>query len=129
MLKKTITYTDFNGNVRKQDFYFNLTQQEVAELEITTPGGIEAYVDGIVNAKSQVELLDFFKRLIRMSYGKKSPDGINFYKSDEIWKDFESTQAYSDLYMELATNTEEAIKFFNGIVPKKADDASVVAVQ
>lgn len=129
MLKKTITYTDFNGNVRKQDFYFNLTQQEVAELEITTPGGIEAYVDGIVNAKSQVELLDFFKRLIRMSYGQKSPDGINFYKSDEIWKNFESTQAYSDLYMELATNTEEAIKFFNGIVPKKAEDTSVVAVQ
>lgn len=129
MLKKTITYTDFNGNIRKQDFYFNLTQQEVAELEITTPGGIEAYVDGIVNAKSQVELLDFFKRLIRMSYGKKSPDGINFYKSDEIWKNFESTQAYSDLYMELATNTEEAIKFFNGIVPKKAEDTSVVAVQ
>lgn len=129
MLKKTITYTDFNGNIRKQDFYFNLTQQEVAELEITTPGGIEEYVDGIVNAKSQVELLDFFKRLIRMSYGKKSPDGINFYKSDDIWKDFESTQAYSDLYMELATNTEEAIKFFNGIVPKKTDDTSVVAVQ
>lgn len=119
MLKKTITYEDFDGNSRTQDFYFNLTEQEVTELEIVTPGGFESYVNKIVSAKSQIELVDLFKRLIRMSYGEKSADGIHFCKSEAIWNNFASTQAYSDLYMELVTNTDKAIEFFNGIIPKE----------
>lgn len=125
MLKKTITYEDFDGNSRTQDFYFNLTEQEVAELEIVTPGGFESYVNKIVGAKSQVELIDLFKRLIHMSYGEKSADGIHFHKSEAIWENFASTQAYSDLYMELVTNTDKAIEFFNGIIPKKKQDLVV----
>lgn len=119
MLKKTITYTDFNGNERTEDFYFNLTERELTKLELTTPGGFEGMVKRIVNAKSQIQLIELFEQLIKMSYGVKDADGIHFVKNEKVLEEFMSTQAYSDLYMELVTDADKAAAFFNGIVPAK----------
>lgn len=119
MLKKTMTYVDFDGNERTEEFFFNLTEQEIAKLELRTEGGFRAMIDRIVNAKSQVELVDLFENLILAAYGKKSADGRRFEKSDTIREEFASTQAYSDLYMELVTNADKAADFFNAIVPKE----------
>lgn len=118
MLKKTIAYTDFDGNERKEDFYFNLTKAEVAEMEMTTEGGLAKMLEKIVAAKDSKRIIEVFKDLVLRAYGEKSPDGKRFIKSQEIRDAFSQTEAYSDLFMELATNADVAAKFVNGIIPQ-----------
>lgn len=118
------TYTDYNGNERTETFYFNLTKADIQDLEFRTPGGIRNYVTSIVNTLDGQKIADFFKDLIQKSYGIKSPDGRRFMKSDEILKAFTETEAYSDLYMSIATNDKAAAEFFNGIFPKEMVDAA-----
>lgn len=125
MIKKTISYEDFDGNTRTQDYWFHLSEREIAKLELETPGGFKKKVDDILNAKSQIELIRLFEDLIKMSYGVKSADGIHFIKNDEVWEEFASTNAYNNLYMELVTNTDKAVEFFNGIIPKPKEKASM----
>lgn len=124
MLKKTITYTDYDGNELTEDFYFNLSKAELAEMELETPGGMRATLEKITKAKDTPSLVKIFKDLILRSYGVKSDDGKRFIKSPKIKEEFEGHAAYSVLFMELATNTEAATKFVNGILP--ADLASKV---
>lgn len=126
MLKKTITYTDYNGNERTEDFYFNLTKAECAELEMSVNGGITAMIEKIIAAQEQPKLISVFKEFILKAYGVKSLDGKRFMKSDEIRTEFAETEAYSILFMELATDSNKAADFFNGIIPK--EDAKI-AVQ
>lgn len=123
MIKKTISYEDFDGNTRTQDYWFHLSEREIAKLELETPGGFKKKVDDILNAKSQIELIRLFENLIKMSYGVKSADGVHFIKNDEVWEEFASTNAYNNLYMELVTNTDKAVEFFNGIIPKPKEKA------
>lgn len=117
MIKKSITYTDFNGVERTEDFYFNLTKAEILEMEMGTTGGLTEMITNIVAAQDQPAIIKIFKDLVLRSYGKKSPDGRRFMKSDEIRDDFAQTEAYSQLFMELATDADAAAKFVNGIVP------------
>lgn len=120
MLKKTITYEDYNGEMRTEDFYFSLNQAEVLKLELKTPGGFKGYVEKIIQTKdfkSMVELLD---DLISMSYGIKSDDGRKFEKSPEISKAFMESEAYVQLVLELLSGDEEKISaFIEGILPQK----------
>lgn len=117
MLKKTITYTDYNGTERTEDFYFNLTKAEVTEMEMGIDGGMAEMIKRIVAAKDAPAIIAVFKKLILKSYGEKSADGKRFIKSEEISNAFSQTEAYSDLYMELATDADAAAKFVNGIIP------------
>lgn len=125
MLKKTVTYVDFDGNERTEDFFFNLTEQEIAEMELSTEGGLSNFINKAVAAKSQVELIELFKKLILAAYGVKSADGRRFVKNDAVREDFMSTQAFSDIYMELVQDADKASAFFNGIVPKEKNKAPV----
>lgn len=118
MLKKTITYTDFDGNERTEDHYFNLTEAEIQESNLRTPGGIEAKLKKIVQAKDPDELVSYFKSFILDAYGVKSEDGRRFIKSDELKTEFSQTGAYNKLFMELTTNTDAAIAFVQGVVPQ-----------
>jgi hypothetical protein len=117
MLKKTITYTDFDGNERNETFYFNLTQAEVAEMELSTKGGLAAKINEIIASEDNETIIALFKEIVGKAYGEKSADGKYFVKSKELRDAFMSTQAYSDLFMELATDSEAATAFINGIVP------------
>ena len=117
MLKKTIKYTDYNGTDREETFYFNLTKAEIMEMEMGTVGGFAEMVQNIVNAQDTPSLIKIFKDLILRSYGEKSPDGRRIIKSDEISAAFAQTEAYSELFMELATDADKASEFINGIVP------------
>ncbi len=117
MLKKTITYTDYNGSERTEDFYFNLTKAEIMEMEMSTSGGLTEMINRIVAAKDAPAIIAIFKKLILKAYGEKSPDGKRFIKSEELSTAFSQTEAYSQMFMELATNADEASKFVNGIVP------------
>lgn len=127
MLKKTITYTDYNGNERTEDFYFNLTKAEIMEMEMSTTGGLAEMITRIVAAQDQPAIIKIFKDLVLKAYGEKSADGKRFVKSDEIAAGFSQTEAYSILFMELATDADAAAKFVNGIVP--ADMSKQLAAQ
>ena len=121
MLKKTITYTDYNGVERREDFWFNLSKAELMEMELGVTGGLAEYMRKIVSAQDQPSLIKIFKDIILKSYGEKSADGKRFVKIDEhgipLSLGFSQTEAYSILFMELSTDDEAAAAFINGIVP------------
>lgn len=128
MIKKTITYTDYNGTERTEDHYFNLTEAELMEMEMSTTGGLAEMIQRIVAAQDTPAIIKIFKELVLKAYGQKSPDGRRFIKNDELREEFSQTEAYSKLFMELATDADAAAKFVNGIMPdtnKKAAPALV----
>ena len=127
MLKKTITYKDYNGVERTEDFMFNLTKAEILEMQLTKDGGMDAAIKKIVDAKDAPEIMKVFKDLILKSYGIISDDGRRFIKSKEISDSFAQTEAFSMLFMELATDTDAASAFVNGIVPA-ADTKPAITV-
>lgn len=121
MLKKAITYVDYNGVERTESFYFNLSKAELIEMEYGTVGTFTSMVQNIIDAQDEPELIKLFKSLILKSYGKKSADGRRFEKSEEISKDFSETEAYVILFMELARDSKAASEFVNGIIPADID--------
>ena len=127
MIKKTITYSDFNGNERTEDFYFNLTKAEITKMELSTKGGLAEMIQRIVAAQDTPAIIEVFEDLIKRSFGVKTPDGRGFVKRPEDLEAFMSTEAYSQLFMELATDADAASKFVNGVVP--ADMAKQAALE
>ena len=119
MLKKTINYVDYNGNERNEDFYFNLSKAELLEMETSVAGGFAGLIQSIINAQDTPSLIKIFKDLILKAYGRKSPDGKRFEKSEELATEFSQTEAYSNLFMELALNAEAASAFINGVIPEE----------
>lgn len=117
MLKKTVTYTDFDGNERTEELYFNLTKAELMELQMSEIGGLEKRLKGIIMAQNGVEIMKFFKDIFLNSYGVKSPDGRRFIKNNEVREDFEQTEAYSQLFMELVTDADKMADFIKGVIP------------
>lgn len=117
MYKKVIKYVDYDGNERTEEFLFNLTKAEVAEMEVSADGGLANKIDKIVKAKDGKEIIAIFKNVLLKAYGVKSSDGRRFIKSQELRDEFEQTEAYSQLFMELATNDSAAADFINAIVP------------
>ena len=118
-----MTYVDYDGNERTEDFYFNLTKAEIMEMELSTSGGLAQSIKKIVAAQDAPSIIDTFKKVILKAYGEKSPDGKRFIKNKEISEAFAQTEAYSDLFMELATDADAASNFINAIVPKAETSA------
>ena len=125
MLKKTMTYTDFNGVERTEDFYFHLTEAEVSNMELDAEGGLANKIQKIVDSKDISKIKDYFQWIVLKYYGEKSDDSRRFMKSEEISKNFSYTQAYSDLWMELITENDAAIEFVKGIMPKAVVDGAL----
>jgi hypothetical protein len=123
MIKKTITYTDYNGVERTENFYFNLSKAEIMEMEMSTAGGMAESIQKIVDAKDAPAIIRVFKDLVLKAYGVKSDDGRRFMKSKELSEEFAQTEAYSQIFMELATDADAAAKFVNGIMPADMDKA------
>lgn len=118
MLKKTITYKDYNGLERTENYYFNLTEAEIMEMEVGTVGGLAEMITRIVEAKDAPAIMKTFRDLILKAYGEKSEDGRRFEKKGGVLAEaFTETEAYSILFMELVTNAEKAAEFINGVVP------------
>ena len=118
MLKKTITYVDYNGVERTDDCYFNLSKAEITEMEMSTAGGLAEMIQNIIKAQDAPAIIKIVKDLILKAYGEKSPDGKRFIKSKELSTAFSQTEAYSILFMELATDADAAADFVNGIIPQ-----------
>lgn len=126
MIKKTMTYTDYEGVERTEEFNFNLSKAELLEMELGKTGGLTKMLKKIVEAQDNAAIVKIFKDLILMSYGEKSADGKRFVKSEELSVAFSQTEAYSQLFMELATDADAAAAFVNGIMPSSM---SVLAVK
>lgn len=118
MLKKTVTYTDYNGVERTESFYFNLTKAEIVEMELGVDGGWTARMQKIIDSKDGPTIMREFKKLIMMSYGEKSEDGKRFIKSKELSEKFIQTEAYNTIFMDIVTDSKAAAEFANGILPE-----------
>ena len=120
MLKKKIKYKDFNGVEREETFMFNLTNAEITEMGVGLVGGgsLDEYITKLSEEKDPMKVIEMFKKLINLSYGVKSDDGRRFMKSPELLKEFTETNAYSELFMELASDSKAATEFFDGIIPE-----------
>ena len=134
MLKKTITFKDYNDVERTEDHYFNLKKSELLELQLSVEGGLTQYIQKLISQQDMPKLMELFKKIVKASYGVKSDDGRRFMKSEEIFKEFEETEAYSELFMEISTDDKKAAEFFNAIIPPelqndgKNESASVVPI-
>lgn len=122
MIKKTITYTDYNGNERTEDFWFNLSQAEVLQMETSISGGWTELVKRITSKQDIPEIMNVFEDLIRRSYGEKSADGKRFIKNRELTEEFMQTEAYSNLYIELLTDADKASEFFTRVIPQVPEE-------
>ena len=117
MLKKTITYEDFNGEKVSEDFFFHLSKAELVELELSHQGGLSESLQKIIADEDGKSIIAEFKNIILSAYGKRSEDGKRFVKNATVREEFESSEAYSALFMELVTNADAAVEFINGIIP------------
>ena len=118
MLKRDITYEDFNGETVTEIFYFNLTKTELFELQFGYEGGLDALLEKIIETKDMHGLIELFKKIIKASYGVRSEDGKRFIKTDQVFEEFTQTAAYDALFMKLSTDDDWAADFVQGIVPK-----------
>lgn len=125
MFTKKITYTDYRGTSRTEEFFFNLNKAELAEMELSTVGGMHDMLKKIMETEDMPQIVKIFKQLILKSYGEISADGKRFVKSPELSEAFSQTEAYSELFMELAQNPDAAAAFVNGVIP--ADMTKAVA--
>ena len=122
MFKKKVTYTDYNGQERTEDFYFNLSRSELIMLESTTPGGYAAMLQRIIDSKDQRQLMNEFTNLIKMSYGVKSEDGKHFIKNEEVVNDFLNSAAFDQMFLEFFTEENAASDFANGVLPSSMNN-------
>ena len=119
MLKKTITYEDYNGITRKEDFLFNLTKTELMKWDLKTPGGLAAKLERITQKFDIPSLTSFIEDLIDNAYGIKSDDGVRFIKDEKLYTMFRQTEAYDQLFVELLSDEKKTTAFINGILPKE----------
>lgn len=129
MLKKTVTYTDFKGNERTEDFNFHFKRSDLIDMEHSTAEGFSSLITRLINAKDLPEVIDIFKYLILEAYGEISPDGRRFMKNEEIKQAFSETEAYSKIFMELATDAKAAAEFVNGVMPAMTEEEKLAIQQ
>ena len=130
MLKKTITYTDYDGRERTEDFYFNLTKAELIEMDFSAKGGMQKLLEQITETNDRKRLIELVKDLILRSYGVKSEDGRRFVKTKELSEEFSQTEAFSELFMEVGTDDGAAVAFVKGILPQGlADEVDKAAAE
>lgn len=117
MIKKVVTYKNYNDVEVQEACYFNFTEAELTEMEMIQEGGLSETLKAIAASQNQPELFKFFKKLILDAYGIKSPDGNRHLKSPEIRDEFEHSLAYNVVFMELVRNTDAAVDFVNALIP------------
>lgn len=126
MVKETVTFEDFNGVTRTQDYYFNMMESELIELQYSVQGGLASMLEAIIAAKNEPEIVKVFKKILLMSYGRKTPDGLGFEKSEELSRQFACTPAYSKIFTRMCQDENAMAEFINKLIPsdmaKKLDE-------
>jgi len=126
MLKKKITYTDYNGMERNDDFYFNMTEREIVML-LARLGvdDMKEYANKLVESGDAKAMFSFIDDIILSSIGAKSEDGKRFVKNQKIRDDFEQSEAYNVLFMDFLQNPSTASSFASAIVAKAKSKPSL----
>lgn len=119
MIKKTITFTDYNGVERTEDHWFNLTETELMRLQMSAKGGLDTILKGLIASQDGAAIIATIEDIVQKAYGVRGLDGRQFIKNENVLNEFTQTEAYSQLIMELVTNADEAAKFVKGIMPAK----------
>lgn len=123
MLKKTVKYTDYNGVEREEDFYFNLNESELMEMEMTTEGGLKNKLEKIAKKMDAPEIMKFFKEIILKSYCSVSDDGRRLIKNEKAAEEFLQTPAYNKIFMELLTVEGATDEFIKKVLPDVSQSA------
>lgn len=123
MLKQKIKYTDYDGNEREEDFYFNMNKLEATKFGYSKEEGLENYVKRIMSNKDASKILDLFEQFILDCYGEKSADGKRFIKTPEMREEFRQTEAFVELYFKMASDADFAASFIKNVLPKAEDMA------
>lgn len=123
MIKKEITYTDFNGDKRTEDFYFNMSMDDIVEMGFSYEEGMEEYLHKIIDTEDVKEIYYTFKKIVLDSYGEKSEDGRRFIKSKELSEAFSQTSAFSELLISFIKDSSKAADFINALVPNAEIEA------
>ena len=123
MLTRTITCKDYNGVEYTQTYYFNLNKAEITKMQLGTLGGLTTAIKNAVDAKDVPTITKMFNDIILAAYGKISDDGKRFIKSPELRAEFEQSEAYNILFMEVATDGKKAEEFFKGVFPEVPEEA------
>lgn len=119
MIKKTVTYVDYNGKEQTEDLYFNMDEAEVIDWVGETNGGIIWMIAEIMKLEDPIKILPMVKEMMLKSYGVKSPDGKSFIKSEEVLQNFRYSKAFHEIRTELSTSSDALVEFINGILPSK----------
>lgn len=122
MLKKTITFEDFDGNSHTEDFYFNLSKTELYEMNVSEKGGFSDYLQQIIVEENGREIIRIMREILQKAYGVRSPDGKKFVKNEEVWNEFKDSAACDSLLFELYSDSVKAAEFFRGIAPAELVD-------
>ena len=130
MVKQTVTYLDYDGNERTEDFYFNLSPAELYELQFSEEGGIGQLMEKISKEQNFTKIVEYFKKFVLLAFGEKSLDGKYLFKDEEVKRRFQACPAYSQIFMDLATDAEVAAKFMREVQPpKEVMDAYIAKIQ
>lgn len=118
MFTHTIEFEDFNGAKQTKTLYFNLSKAELTELEMSEKGGFSDYFAQLAELKDNKKILEIFKNIIKMAYGRKSSDGLRFIKDPEEYLEFTQTEAYSEFLMKMFTDPGFGAEFVYGAIPQ-----------
>lgn len=138
MLKKTITYTDFNGIQQVEDHYFNLSKAEIVKMDLvervregedSTTGGFAERLQRIGKSGTGKEIIETFEEFLASAYGRKSEDGRRFMKDPSFYQEFKESGAYEVMFMELMTEPEATAAFVNAVMPNMNEDSPKVSQQ
>lgn len=127
MFSRTFEYKGFDGEMHKETRWFNLSDAEIAELNLSTIGGINEMINRLLREQKPGEIVKMFKALILKSVGERSMDGRRFIKKEipgmewgEIAQDFKETPAYDQLFVELVSSGKKVREFLLGCISDEA---------
>lgn len=118
MLKKTVKFKNYDDVEITKDLYFNLRKDELISMQFEENGGLDKLLTKMQNEKDSKEIMKMFEKILKASYGEKSPDGNEFIKSEEVWNRFKSSNAYEVLFMELVSDANKLSQFIESVIPK-----------
>lgn len=122
MYRTSVKYENFNGVEKERTLYFNLTNQELAEMKYSTNGDFEEIIEEVIKNKDYVKMLNVFEELVKKAYGEKSEDGEYFDKSEEVFNRFKYSNAYDAFMNKLMTKDDELQNFVFNVIPKSLSD-------
>lgn len=128
MHSRTIKFDDLDGNPVEEEFWFHLSKGELVELNLGVKGGsLEALIKEIVADEDGEKIIANFKKIIRMSVGRRDPNNRRFIKNEDLTENFMQSDAYSELFLLLVQDAKAAAEFIALTVPANLSDKIPVA--